>query len=93
VQKYFIRLAQAGLPIPGRTPNVKYTISTRSQKSYRRYRKQRNHASSTLKMNGIRVVSHPFAHLDDDDDHSKDDTAQDSDIDEGMKQTEEYKAR
>ena len=40
-------------------------------------------------MNGITVVSHPFAHLDDDPFEDQDN----SEIDEQMKQTEEYKAR
>jgi hypothetical protein len=39
------------------------------------------------------MVSHPFAHIDNDKDYPKDDTAQDFEIDEGMEQTKEYKAR
>jgi hypothetical protein len=38
-------------------------------------------------MNGITVISHPFAHLDDDPSEDQDN----SEVDERMKHTEEYK--
>lgn len=68
VQKYFIKLAKAGLPIPGRPPNLgMYRKKYRYKNKYRRY-----YNSSTF----LTSFTPPVYMSDDDDDDDDDDNSQ-----------------
>ncbi|XP_053326041.1 ZZ-type zinc finger-containing protein 3 [Spea bombifrons] len=96
VQKYFIKLTKAGIPVPGRTPNL-YMYSKKSSSKRQHALNRHLFRPSTF------MTSHePPVYMDEDDDHSgfnnrdldgagEDDISDEDDIPEAFRHLDEYK--
>ncbi|XP_006813850.2 ZZ-type zinc finger-containing protein 3-like [Saccoglossus kowalevskii] len=94
VQKYFIKLAKAGLPVPGRTPNLQSYIN--------RHRRKQHYFTRPLYPASTLLQSHvPPVYMDDDNDKCYDDldhysdeeepASDDDSVPEHLRDTEEYR--
>ncbi|XP_072176565.1 uncharacterized protein [Diadema setosum] len=94
VQKYFIKLSKAGLPVPGRTPNLStYCTKKPSQRRYTNPFNKLTLAPSTF----LQSVRAPVLMTDDDEsmemdlDYDADSIMEDDDVPTELKETAEYR--